>query len=186
MIRLRVGRLELRADAGFFGVFCLFWELGGMGDWGALAVLAAVLLHEGGHLAAYCRAGIPVRMVSFDCRGVQIRPEPGIYPFSHELTAVLAGSGTGLFWAGVSALLPLPALFPQASAALALWSLLPLSGMDGGEAVELLVSRFRPGAERGLRIFFLFTRTAATLLIAAGCVAAQNPLPLFWAACLWL
>lgn len=186
MIRLHFGRLELRADAGFFGALCLFWELGGTGEAGALAVLAAVLLHEGGHLLAYCLSGIPVRLVSFGCRGVQIRPEPGFYPFSRELAAVLAGSGVGLFWAGVSALLPLPPLFPQASAALALWSLLPLSGMDGGEAVVLLVTHFRPGAGRGLAAFFRVTRAAATLLIAAGCVAVQNPLPLFWAACLWL
>lgn len=186
MIRFRLTNgMEWQLGADFFGVLCLSWELGGAGESAALALLLAVLLHEGGHLFAYCLSGIPLRRVIFDFRGVLIRPEPGFYPFLSELFALLAGSSVSFLWAAAAFFL-LPPAFWQASLAMGLWSLLPLQGMDGGEVVALAAGRIWPGCGRGLRAFFTFTRALVTLFIALGCIALQSPLPLFWAACLWM
>ena len=103
MIRFRLKNgTEWQLGADFFGVLCLSWELGGAGERAALALLTAVLLHEGGHLLAYLLSGIPLRRVIFDFRGVLIRPEPGFYPFASELSALLAGSGTSFLWAAAA------------------------------------------------------------------------------------
>ena len=49
MIRFRLKNgTEWQFGADFFGVLCLSWELGGAGERAALALLMAVLLHEGG------------------------------------------------------------------------------------------------------------------------------------------
>ena len=186
MIRFRLKNgTEWQLGADFFGVLCLSWELGGAGERAALALLTAVLLHEGGHLLAYLLSGIPLRRVIFDFRGVLIRPEPGFYPFSSELSALLAGSSTSFLWAAAAFIL-FPPAFWQASFAMGLWSILPLPGMDGGEVVSLIAGRIWPGCDHGLRLFFICTRALVTLFIAFGCLALQSPLPLFWAACLWM
>ena len=186
MIRFRLKNgTEWQLGADFFGVLCLSWELGGAGGERGPGLLMAVLLHEGGHLLAYLLSGIPLRRVIFDFRGVLIRPEPGFYPFSSELSALLAGSGTSFLWAAAAFIL-FPPAFWQASFAMGLWSLLPLPGMDGGEVVSLIAGRIWPGCDHGLRLFFIFTRALVTLFIALGCLALQSPLPLFWAACLWM
>ena len=187
MIRFRLKNgTEWQLGADFFGVLCLSWELGGVGERAALALLTAVLLHEGGHLLAYLLSGIPLRRVIFDFRGVLIRPEPGFYPFSSELSAPLAGSSTSFLWAAAAFIL-FPPAFWEASFAMGLWSLSSRSrGMDGGEVVSLIAGRIRPGCDHGLRLFFIFTRALVTLFIALGCLALQSPLPLFWAACLWM
>lgn len=187
MIRLRLwGGVELRLGADFFGVLCLSWELGGAGEGAAWAILWAVLIHEGGHLLAYRLGGIPVRLCTFDYRGICIRPRQGFYPFWAELGAVCAGSGFSFLWAALAYLTPLPPVFWQSSLVMGVWSLLPLKGMDGGEIAALIAGRLWPGCEGGLRVFFLVTRAAVTILIVAGCIALQSVLPLFWAVCLWM
>ena len=85
-IRFRAGsRVEIWP--GFFGMLALWWELSGAGEMAAVAMLGAVALHEGGHLLCFWRAGIPVREVVLDFRGVTIRPGVGLYGWKKTLLA---------------------------------------------------------------------------------------------------
>ena len=129
MIRLHF-RKDLLLDVwpGFFGVLALWWELSGAGEVAALAMLGAVLLHECGHLFCYWRTGIPVNRITFDFRGITIRPAQGIYPIKNSslqsAAAVFSASPVrlpvGQRRSGSASLifggrLPLPPLFIRSS-----------------------------------------------------------------------
>ena len=129
MIRLHF-RKDLLLDVwpGFFGVLALWWELSGAGEVAALAMLGAVLLHECGHLFCYWRTGIPVNRITFDFRGITIRPAQGIYPHKKQLATISGGclfsiAGALAGWAAsvwsasliFGGRLPLPPLFIRSS-----------------------------------------------------------------------
>lgn len=130
---------------GFFGMLALWWELSGAGEIAALAMLAAVLLHESGHLFFFWRTGIPVERVVFDFRGVTIRPAQGIYP--HRKLLLTSAGGCIFSIIGVIAgwLLSVSCgvsdIWWQASAAAAIYSLLPLPGTDGAELAQVACRR---------------------------------------------
>ena len=138
-IRFRAGsRVEIWP--GFFGMLALWWELSGAGEMAAVAMLGAVALHEGGHLLCFWRAGIPVREVVLDFRGVTIRPGVGLYGWKKTLLAVSGGwymqhrRGGGGLAAGAAG-----HLVAGVGAAAAVYSLLPLPGTDGWEMVRMLL-----------------------------------------------
>ena len=137
-IRFRAGsRVEIWP--GFFGMLALWWELSGAGEMAAVAMLGAVALHEGGHLLCFWRAGIPVREVVLDFRGVTIRPGVGLYGWKKTLLAVSGGCICSIAGAAAGWLLGLPDIWWQVLAAVAVYSLLPLPGTDGWEMVRMLL-----------------------------------------------
>ena len=143
MIRLHF-RKDLLLDvwSGFFGVLALWWELSGAGEVAALAMLGAVLLHECGHLFCYWRTGIPVNRITFDFRGITIRPAQGIYPHKKQLATISGGclfstAGALAGWAA-SVWFGVPDVWWQASTAAAVYSLIPLPGTDGWEMIHLI------------------------------------------------
>lgn len=187
MLRLRFpGGRQLEISPGFFGMLCLFWELSGTGEHGAMALLLAIFLHESGHLLAFLAAGIPVQRLTLSWSGAAIRPRPGIYPFSAQLLTLLAGSAASFLWAGVTALLPLPDEYMWMQLFCGGFSLLPLPGLDGGEIAALLAGRWFPGNERGLTYFFRAVKLLLAALLMVACVQGGSFLPMVWCVCLLL
>ena len=187
MLRFKMpgGRL-LEISPAFFGMLCLFWEVSGTGEHGALALLLAIFLHEGGHLLGFFRTGIPVQRVTLDWSGITIRPAAGIYPFRSQLLTLLGGSAASFLWAGMTMLLPLPPEYGWMQLVCGGFSLLPLPGLDGGEIATLLAGRWFPGKERGLQCFFQAVKLLFSILLAVICFRTGSLLPLIWCVCLLL
>jgi hypothetical protein len=184
MLSFHFGKRTLIFSAGFFGVLCLFWELSGADGGETAAILLAILLHEGGHLAAFRRTGIPVQRITFDWNGVCIRPGAGFYPFFSTLCTLLGGSAASFLAAGLSALLCLPSVCAKWQLICGIFSLLPLPGLDGGEVVTLLFARFFP--DRTPDRLFLAARLTVSLLLLVLCRRIGSVLPLVWGLFLWI
>lgn len=137
---------------GFFGVLALWWELSGAGEIAALAMLAAVVLHECGHLCFFWRMGIPVQQITFDFRGITIRPGQGIYTWNKQLASTGGGCLFSIIGAVAGWLLAagcgVSEIWWQASAAAAVYSILPIPGTDGWELAHCLRCRFTDPAPR--------------------------------------
>lgn len=114
-------------------------------------ILLAVILHELGHFAVLRLCGAPVQGLSFGALGAVMKSERSGLSYGTELLALLAGPLTNLLCAAV---LTVPArTFPGLYAAagthltLGVFNLLPIRPLDGGQALELLVTwRFGPAA----------------------------------------
>lgn len=114
-------------------------------------ILLAALLHEWGHFAVLRLCGAPVRGVRLGALGAVMKSERSGLSYGAELLALLAGPLTNLLCAAV---LTIPArTFPEFYAAagthltLGVFNLLPIRPLDGGQALELLVTwRFGPAA----------------------------------------
>lgn len=130
-------------------------------------ILAAILLHEGGHLFGFWLLGKPPPAFRGAYGGMLLTPRTPL-SYKGELTVLLCGP---LF--NIAATLLLPILFPKSEPLLsfsvihllcALSSLLPLPDTDGSRALFDLLALFLP-----LRIaegFILFlTRSFSFLLI---------------------
>ncbi len=127
---------------GFFGMLALWWELSGAGETAAVAMLAAVILHESGHFFFFHRTAIPVERVIFDFRGITIRPVEGIYPH-RKLIFTIAGGCIFSIIGGIagwvlSAGCGVSDIWWQASAAAAVYSMLPIPGTDLAECFSCL------------------------------------------------
>lgn len=106
----------------------------------APAVLAAWLLHEGGHLLLLYGMGGRVGRIELTLNGVRIEAEKGRrFSYGGELLSVLAGPGVNLALAlGCARLGERWYLFSGTNLALGLFNLLPVPGLDGGRALMLL------------------------------------------------
>ena len=137
------------------------------------ALLAAVAVHEAGHLLAARALSLPVRKLEFDVFGARLFTAP--LP-SYRAEAVLAGAGP-LFSLLLGVVL-LPVKLPffttvsTLSFSFALLNLLPVSGFDGGRLLSaLLSSRLGPfcaarllDLSSYLSLLFLFSLSACLLL----------------------
>lgn len=114
-------------------------------------ILFAAILHELGHFAVLRLCGAPVRGVRLGALGAVMNSERSRLSYGAELLALLAGPLTNLLCA-VALIVPartLPGLYAAAGTHLALgvFNLLPIRPLDGGQALELLVTwRFGPAA----------------------------------------
>ena len=135
-------------------------------------LLAAVLLHEAGHILCAVLLNIPFS-------GLAVRPCGAVMTFdfsgtayTREICVHLAGPGTGILSA-VSALLVFgnkAAYFAGLSIWLAILNLLPVQGFDGGGVLSCLLSLFL---------------TAETVYRVCRAVSVVT-LFLLWTAVLWI
>ena len=155
-------KMEVRVSAGaclLVGWFAVVngWHLTGL-------VLSAAALHELGHLAALRLLGGAVTALRISVFGAELAAEGGRLSYGRELAAVLAGPLTNLLAGLALARLGYPAA-AGAHLVLCAFNLLPVRPLDGGRALELLVSwAAGPAAgERAAR----WAGAAAALLSAA-------------------
>lgn len=133
-------------------------------------LLAALLIHELGHLLAARALGIP--LVRF-----RLAPVGGVMTFDFSGTAYLkeaavhlSGPLAGLISGGIAAILSADPFFAGISVVLACVNLLPIRGLDGGGILRCVLSRF------------LFPDTVWRI---CGILSAAGVL-LLWTAVLWI
>lgn len=141
---MRAGRhnepLWVEPGFGFFFCLSLFLMLDGSGVGGMC--LAAVVLHELGHLAALSLLGIGVKKIRLSPCGIEIRRE-GAPSLGAELAVNLSGPLTNLLLALVCARFGWMS-FSAVNCALGLFELCPLPSLDGGQALMNLMQRYFP------------------------------------------
>lgn len=134
--------------------------------------LFAVAVHEGGHLLYLLLARLSLGEVDLSPRGLILSLAPGqLLSPGQSLLLNLSGCGANFLAAAVLALLSgKSAALLRLSAvntALGLANLLPVPGLDGGQALEDTLTLLL-GWRRGLRLHALLTR-ALCLVGAAAC-----------------
>ena len=164
-------RLELSSGAALAGALLLTLLRGEE----LAALLAALLVHELGHLAAILALG--QRLTGFRARlgGFSLDYAGNAAEAGRALIA-LAGPAAGLLYALPAARLGLAAgrdwlcLSAGLSLLLSLLNLLPAPPLDGGQLCACL-SRALLGAERGGRLCRGLTAASGVLLLGLGCFA---------------
>lgn len=133
--------------------------------------LAAALLHEAGHLTAAALLRVPVDTVTLCPLGAEIRLVPALRSYQSELLLSLSGPLIGLLPALPLAFgIPLPVWVKGlgiSALSLSLINLLPVRGLDGGDALSCLLSP-RIGIEKTDAILSGLSFCALFLLWCAG------------------
>ncbi len=128
--------------------FCLLTDESGV----SVLALSACLLHETGHLLAFCLTGHKPRAMVFELTGIRLTPPERLPSFAQNLLIQSGGVLANLICGAVFY------LFHRYSAAavhivLASFSLLPLRTLDGGQLLLAALTRRSP--DRGERISYL-------------------------------
>ena len=116
------------------------------------ALIAAALLHEGGHLALLTLFHAPVGGLRLSAMGAELFASTQRLSYGRELLVVLAGPAINLIGAPVCAWLARRFfwewcyLFSAAQLLLGGYNLLPIQPLDGGRALYLVTAwRWGPG-----------------------------------------
>ena len=164
MIRFQIGKTRVELRFSFFAVLLLMAEIS-RSDRGLLCVLAC-LLHETGHLCGFVLSGQMPRAVILESSGMRIRPRNHPLPGFWEVLILLAGPTVNLACGWIFWELGLP-ISAWIHLFLAVFNLLPLAPLDGGQLFRIAATRFC-----GLRTGYVLSRTVHwctfQLLTAAG------------------
>ena len=138
----------LTGPAGFLSFFLFFAAVAFLGGPAyPLAVGAALLVHEAGHAAAAAMTGARLEAVGIGAWGIRtVFDYSGVSPL-REAAVLLSGPAANVAAAFIAARTKIPAYrggmyFILACISLAAVNLRPVEGLDGGAALEALVSRF--------------------------------------------
>jgi len=161
---------KLAVSGGFFAMLALAL-LAGAGEVLPLVLLAA-LCHEAGHLAALALAGAKVERLRLTAFGAEIRADTRYLPYGVEIFCTLAGPAVNLILALIFSRLCGDYLLAGANLLLGAFNLLPLTNLDGGRALYLLVCwrTDPPFADRFCRWVSLICALALTLAAAAATI----------------
>ena len=131
MITLRIS--GIRTDIHF--TFLLFNAVIFLmrGNQAILCFYGGCILHELGHILAAAFAGISVQRVSLTGMGIVMTAEK-------NASVLLSGPAVNLICAGIIFLSGGNFSFAAINLALCVYNLLPFSSLDGGAALEILVS----------------------------------------------
>lgn len=156
----------------------------------AMQMLAAIFLHEGGHLLAMRALRMPVQALRFMPFGIEVQRQPTLTSYRREAVVYLCGPLANL----LLLLLSLPwcgglTLFGAMNLVLFLFNLMPVAPLDGGNLLHcLLQNRWEAGraatvgrAISGLfllpmdflAVYLLVTCHNITLLICCGYLSLQ-------------
>lgn len=108
------------------------------------AILAAALVHELGHICTAAVLGVKMRLCRTGIAGVSIRYDFSAVSHLREAAICIAGPLTGIAVFLLCHKNGCTSYFAGASAALALFNLLPVSYLDGGCVLSALLSCFLP------------------------------------------
>lgn len=159
--------MRLKADPGALLTLAALLLILNEGD--LLPFLAALLIHESGHLAAVCACGLRPEELRAELGGFTIKYEGGGY--IKDAAVAFAGPAASLTAALCSSLLNGPRFFTGLNAVFAVFNLLPISGLDGERALRSLISVFLP-AEKVYRITLLSELFCLSALFYFGAAAA--------------
>ena len=131
---------EIRISPGFWLLLAWFGMANG---WRPLLMLfGAAAIHELGHYAVLKAAGAEIRGLRIGIPGAVMEADRSGLSYGAELAAVLAGPGVNLLCAMLLLRLDQDCWTAAAGAhlVLCLFNLLPIRPLDGGKALELLLS----------------------------------------------
>lgn len=145
MIKAQIFGVNFSASFWFFAVAGLFAVLCPAALMPYLAL--PVLLHELGHLAAMALVNTGIRTVRLTAFGIEIKrdptPERGVL---RELFICLSGPAANLLCAAAMYLFTFQSMrhmtMTAANIAVAAFNLLPVGGLDGGEAAKIICGYF--------------------------------------------
>lgn len=116
-----------------------------LGDGGRFAaIMAAALLHELGHIIAAALLGTGLRFCRTEVSGISLKYDFSTVSPLREAAVCLAGPALGIAVFLISYRNGSTAYFAGASAALAIFNLLPISYLDGGCALSAILSAILP------------------------------------------
>lgn len=155
-----LGGVEIRLSFWFFLLASLLLMADQTGMSGLF--LAAIAVHEGGHLLYLLLARLPLGGASLSPLGFILSLAPGCRPSTGQsLLLNLSGCGANFLIAAALAFFPGGGMrllrLSAVNTALGLANLLPVPGLDGGQALEDLLVLLL-GWERGSRLHTLLTR----------------------------
>ena len=161
-----MSRVRMSGTAGFYALLVWFAAVNGLRP--LVTLLCAALVHECGHWAALRRYGARIVAVRFGICGAVLESDCGRLSYGQEALCVLAGPCANLLAAALCAAAgnPWPA-FTGANLILCAFNLAPVRPLDGGHALELLMS-WAAGPEAG--------EYAARWVSAAGALAMASGL----------
>ena len=163
---MRLGRVE--ASGGF--LLLLAW-LNYTDTQGLVPLaLASCALHEGGHWLAIRGAGGQVDGLRLGVAGAEMALRAPL-SYGREALCALAGPGVSLALAWAGSLWPGGARLAGVNLVLALFNLLPVSGLDGGRALGCALAALA-GPETAQRIAGLLDGLLVGALVAAGAILA--------------
>ncbi len=101
-------------------------------------VLFAALCHEMGHLASLCLFGVSVEGICLTAMGAEISADTRYLPYWKDILCTLSGPFVNLLLAFLLARESGNYLLAGASFLQGAFNLLPITGLDGGRALQLL------------------------------------------------
>ena len=144
-MKIRLGSVNFTFNFWFFAVIACFLTL----DKEVLAYycMLPVITHELGHLLVMAVLGVPISEVAFTAVSLRItRKSDRFYSYSAEIAISLAGAAANLFMAFLLYKFAFQSmrtmLLIACNVATAMFNLLPIGNLDGGQVVRLLCSRF--------------------------------------------
>lgn len=144
-MRIHLFGVDFRFSFCFFVVAACFLSL----DRGSLAVffVLPILVHELGHLLVMALLGIGVSEVAFTPVSLRVtRRGSRLLPYGQEIAVSLGGAAANLMVALLLYVFCFQSmrtmLIIAANTAVALFNLLPVGNLDGGQLLRLFCSRF--------------------------------------------
>ena len=145
-----------------------------------LLVFAGILIHEAGHLVAILLLRCRIERMELRLSGLNLDYAEGQLSYGQDALIALAGPGANLSAAGLLVLCsqfrPTEAMYLAigVQVLLAGFNLLPALPMDGGRALQALIT-WRWGVERGRQLMQFATALVAAGLLGAGLYACKVP-----------
>lgn len=131
-----------------------------------LCFYGGCLLHELGHILAAVIAGTATKDIVLSGTGIIITAEKNAaVPLKRSLFVLLSGPAVNLAFAGITKFLDGSRLFVMLNLTLCLYNMLPFPNLDGGAAIELLISGIR--CEYGIRMLLAAVRCGLLITAAA-------------------
>lgn len=150
---------------GFLLLAAWFWLQNGWEP--LLLLLSAAAVHELGHAAVLRAFDAPATAFRLSPFGAAMRTDSAGLSYPKELAAVLAGPAANLLCGGLLAILARKSLLPYSPAGahfvLGIFNLLPVRPLDGGRALDLLLS-WLLGPNLAERVSAVVGTAAAALL----------------------
>ncbi len=177
MISFKLSGAEITFSFWFFAVMAIFFAFCPA----ALIVYAAlpVAVHELGHIAAMVLLKVKIRSVRLTAFGIELVKDKSRYPgTTAEIAVSLAGAAANLAVAGLLYAFTFQSmrsmLMVSANIAVAVFNLLPVGNLDGGEAAKIICGYFfRPGL--AYTISRIFSLLALAPLFAAAIFLLLRP-----------
>lgn len=173
--------VDIRLDFTFAAVLCILLIALPLTD--VLCVLAAVLLHELGHLLCAVLFRVTPDAFVISGRGVGITMNLDCLSDRRRFLVALSGPAVNLLLGGVAALLGFRT-WAAIQAAIGVFNLIPIPGLDGGDLLQIPLER-RLGSSAAEKVclivggFALFPAAVAYFLLLFYGVVARRSLLVF-------